>query len=107
MTRRRKFLVAFVALVILFAIFGRPPAVWKQVRVGMTWKEANSVVNQKGVFSVSRDVASADGQRHTERTFWCYKEFIVVPLWALRIDLRDDRVVSIRIGLLMGDIEHD
>jgi hypothetical protein len=105
MTRSRTFLIAFVALAILLAIFGRPPRAWKQVRVGMTWKEANSVVNQKGVVTESRDVTSAEGHRHTARTFFCYKEFIVVPLWVLLIDLRDDRVASTRIGLRMGDIE--
>ncbi len=107
MARSRKFLIAFVALAVLLAIFGRPPAAWKQVRAGMTWKEANSIVNQKGVFTESREVTSEDGQRHTARTFFCYKEFIVVPLWVLRVDLRDDRVASTRIGLRMGDIEHD
>ena len=105
MTRPRKIFVAFVALAVLFAVFGRPPAAWKQVHVGMTWKEANRIVNQKGVFSESRDVTSADGQRHTERTFFCYKDFIVVPLWVLRIDLRDDQVASTRTGLRLGDID--
>jgi hypothetical protein len=105
MTRPRKFLITFVALAVFFAIFGRPPAAWKQVRVGMTWKEVNSVLNQKGVFSESRSVTSADGQQHTERTFFCYKEFIILPLWVLRIDLRDDQVVSTRTGLRLGEIE--
>lgn len=104
MTRPRKFLIAFAALAVLVAVFGRPPTAWKQVRVGMTWEEANGLVNQKGVVSESRSVTSADGQRHTERTFFCYKAF-VVPLWVLRIDLRDDQVTSTRIGLVLGDIE--
>ena len=103
--KHRKFLITLLALVILFALFGRPPAAWKQIRVGMTWKEANDIVNQRGVATESRAIMSADGQRHTARTMFFYRQFLILPLWVLRIDLLDGQVASTRIGLRMGDIE--
>ncbi|MBI3878801.1 MAG: hypothetical protein HY301_01895 [Verrucomicrobia bacterium] len=105
MKRAQKFLIALLALVILLALFGRPPSAWKRVRVGMTWEETNAIINQRGVITESRVVASTDGQEHTARTFFCYKEFIVFPLWVFRVDLLDTRVASTRIGLRVGDIE--
>jgi hypothetical protein len=75
-----------------------------ELEAGSPWPEANAIINQKGVGTDRRRVVSADGQRHTTRTMFFYGEFVVFPVWVLRVDLIDDRVQHVRSGLNGGSI---
>src|SRR5678815_546836 len=103
MKRARKILIVLAVLGVLLAVFGGPPAEWKQVHASMTWQEASAKINQKGRETELREFASADGQRHTAITMFFYSEFLIFPVWVLRVDFLDDRVQQVKRGLNIGE----